>query len=257
MVKPELLSMSEQELSRLEVVQQVIDRRLTQRQAGQRLGLCDRQIRRLLTRYKRTGAAGLVSQRRGRPSHRRFSDELKAQMLKLIQSHYADFGPTLVAEKLDEQHHIQISKETVRQWMIQAQYWRGKLRRPCRAHPQRPRRSALGELVQIDGSPHAWFEDRGPSCCLLVIVDDATSRLLGLRFEPVETTAGYFRLFKSYLTTSGRPLACYHDRHGIFQVNAKEVKHSEGITQFERAMNDLGIESIGKYATGQRTRRAC
>ncbi len=128
--------------------------------------------------------------------------------------------------------------------MIEADLWKGKKRRSSKVYQQRERREALGELVQMDGSPHAWFENRAESCCLLVMIDDATGNVLGLGFEPAETTQGYFQLFKTYIKKHGRPLACYHDKHGIFQVNTKEPVSGSGLTQFGRAMKELGIESI-------------
>lgn len=236
--------MSQKETQYLEIIQQVVSRQLTQATAAQQLNLTTRQVRNLKRRYLSHGAEGLISKRRGNPSNNHLSEELKSQAIQLIKVQYSDFGPTLACEKLLERHQVKLSKESVRQLMMQAGLWHSKKRKPVTVHPQRQRREALGELVQTDGSPHAWFEKRSDPCCLLVIIDDATSKLLGLRFEPTETTQGYFRLFKTYLKTSGRPLACYHDRHGIFKINAKAPARGDGLTQFGRAMNDLGIESI-------------
>ncbi|PIQ43277.1 MAG: transposase [Gammaproteobacteria bacterium CG11_big_fil_rev_8_21_14_0_20_46_22] len=240
----EILTLSQKELTRLEVLEKVIQKQMKQAAAAEILGLSIRQIKRLKQAYKRDGAVALLSKRRGKPSNHQLDKALKQQAIDLIQAHYPDFGPTLACEKLLERHQLKLSKESVRQLMMQAGLWRGKKRKPITVHPQRQRREAPGELVQMDGSPHAWFEGRGDPCCLLVLIDDATSKLLGLRFEPTETTQGYFRLFKTYLKASGRPLACYHDKHGIFQINAKEPVSGNGLTQFGRAMSDLGIESI-------------
>ena len=239
-----VITMSQKELTRLEVLQRLTQKQMRQARAAELLGLSIRQIKRLKKAYQQEGAAALSSKRRGKPSNNRLPETLTARAIELIQAHYPDFGPTLACEKLLDRHEIKLSKETVRQLMIQAGLWKGKKRKAVRIHQQRERREAQGELVQMDGSPHAWFEDRAPGCCLLVAIDDATGKLLGLRFEPTETTQGYFRLFKSYVKAYGRPLACYHDKHGIFQVNTKEPISGAGITQFERAMNELGIESI-------------
>ena len=247
MPHPELTTMSQQEINRLEVIQQIEAKRLTQRTAAQQLGLSTRQLRRLQAAYRRHGAQALVSKRRGQPSNHRLSESFRQTILSLIQANYADFGPTLACEKLAEQHQLTVSVETVRKLMSQAGLWQPKVRGQCTIHPQRARRAALGDLVQIDGSLHAWFEDRGERCCLLVAIDDATGRLMQLRFEPVESTAGYFRLFKDYLQQHGLPVACYHDKHGIFQVNIKEPLAGQGITQFGRAMKALGIESISAH----------
>ena len=240
----EMVMLSQKELTRLEVLEKLIRKEMKQAAAAEILGLSIRQIKRLKQFYKRDGVVTLSSKRRGKPSNHQLDNTLKRQAIELIKAHYPDFGPTLACEKLLERHQVKLSKESIRQLMMQAGLWHSKQRKSVTVHPQRERREALGELVQTDGSPHAWFEDRGDYCCLLVIIDDATSKLLGLRFEPTETTQGYFRLFKPYLKASGRPLACYHDKHGIFQVNAKEPASGKGLTQFGRAMNDLGIESI-------------
>jgi len=239
-----VITMSQKELTRLEILERLTQKQMPQAQAAELLGLSVRQIKRLKKTYAQEGAATLPSKRRGKPSNNRLPEALKLEAIELIQTHYPDFGPTLASEKLLERHQIKLSKETVRQLMLQAGLWKGKKRKAVQIYQQRERRESLGELIQMDGSPHAWFEDRAPSCCLLVIIDDATSQLLSLRFEPTETTQGYFRLLIPYLKTYGRPLACYHDRHGIFQVNAKEPTQGNGITQFERAMGELGIESI-------------
>lgn len=239
-----LISMSKKELTRLQVVERLIQKQIKQSTAAELLGVSVRQIKRLKRAYNQEGANALTSKRRGKASNNRLSEELKSQAIKWIKVQYADFGPTLACEKLLERHKIKLSKESVRQLMIQEGLWQGKKRKSTKIHQQRERRAALGELVQIDGSPHAWFEERGEYCCLLVIIDDATGKVLGLQFEPVETTRGYFRLFKTYLKAYGRPLACYHDKHGIFQVNAKEPIGGDGITQFKRAMDEVGVESI-------------
>lgn len=243
-MSPGLITMSQKEISHLEIIQRVVSKQLTQILAAEQLNLTTRQIRNLKQRYLQHGPSGLISKRRGKPSNHRISEKLKSTVIELIKQHYADFGPTLACEKLLECHSIKLSKESIRQLMMQAGLWHGKKRKPLKVYSQRQRRGALGELVQIDGSYHPWFEERADSCCLLVVIDDATSRLLALRFEPVETTLGYFRLFKTYLKIHGRPLACYHDKHSIFQINARDVVAGDSITQFGRAMNELGIESI-------------
>ena len=186
------------------------------------------------------GPAGLVSKRRGKPSNRQHGAELKRTAIKHVTECYRDFGPTLAAEKLQAHHQLTVNKETLRQWMLEAGLWHGKVRRSSPTHQSRTRRPCLGELVQIDGSPHDWFEGRAPACCLLVFVDDATSRLLHLRFELSETTWGYMTATRSYIEQYGRPLCFYSDKHGIFRVNQGD----EGDSQFGRALRELGIELI-------------
>ncbi len=164
-------------------------------------------------------------------------------MLDLIGSTYTDFGPTFLREKLIENHDINLSKETLRQLMIANALWNTKRRKSARIHQQRERRSQLGELVQIDGSPHDWFEGRREKCCLLVFIDDATGKILQLRFEETETTRGYFKATLDYIKQYGLPIAFYSDKHGIFRVNTQETTH-EGETQFKRAMDNIGVEII-------------
>ena len=161
--------------------------------------------------------------------------------MAIIKEKYIDFGPTFLREKLIENHNITVSRETLRKWMTAENIWKTKRRKQARIHQMRERRSCFGELVQIDGSPHDWFEGRGEKCCLLVFIDDVTSKLVNLRFEEVETTAGYFRAAKEYITTYGLPMAFYNDRHSIFRVN---MPGCEGTTQFGRAAQELGIEII-------------
>jgi len=236
--------MSDKEIDRLEVVQKTEAKLLKRKEAAKLLGITTRQVIRLVKTYRRCGAAGLISKQRGKTSNHKHSDSFKQQVIAVVKSEYADFGPTFAAEKLLENHPLNINKETLRQWMMEADLWKGKQRQTNTVHQQRARRSCYGELVQIDGSDHAWFEDRGPRCCLLVFVDDATSRLLQLRFEETETAKGYFNAVRDYIKRCGRPVAFYNDRHGIFRVNIKEAAGGTGETQFGRAMRELGIEII-------------
>lgn len=239
-----LHTMSHKEISRLEVIQKVAGKRLTCREAAKQLGLSTRQVARLMKRYRQDGPLGLQSKRRGQTSNRKFTLAFKDKVMTCMRERYRGFGPTFACEKLLEYEQLQISKETLRQWMIEADLWSGKVRQEVVIHPQRCRRPCFGELVQIDGSHHPWFEGRAPACCLLVFIDDATSRLVGLRFEDSETTEGYFNLARRYLKRCGRPVAFYSDKHGVFRVNASEAKSGTGETQFGRAMRELGIEII-------------
>ena len=151
---------------------------------------------------------------------------------------------TPAAEKLGELDGIVVSREWVRRLQIALGLARAKRRRAQRVHPPRERRPRFGELVQIDGSPHDWFEGRGPRCTLIVFVDDATSRLTALRFAPAETTKAYLGALKAHVLTHGLPLAFYSDRHGIFRVNAKEAASGDGLTEFGRVAERLRIELI-------------
>ena len=144
-------------------------------------------------------------------SNRKIREEVKQQALSLVRQHYPDFGPTFAAEKLSENHKLTISSETLRQWMIANGIWKSKRKKQPDSHPMRERRPRVGELVQIDGSPHDWFEARAPKCTLIVFIVDATSRLLDLQLYPSETTQAYMDSLKRYLKCYGRPVALYSD----------------------------------------------
>jgi len=218
-------------------------RRLTPAAAGQLLGLERRQVFRLLKAYRIEGPSGLISKRRSRPSNRRKPEALRHAVLTIIRQWYWDFGPTLAAEKLHEDHGITVGRETLRQWMIEAGLWLDRKQRK-RVHQPRPRRECVGELVQVDGSEHWWFEDRGPQCTLLVFVDDATSQLMHLQFVESESTFAYFQAARAYLEAWGKPVALYSDKHGVFRVNHPGALGGDGMTQFGRALNALNIDII-------------
>ena len=165
-------------------------------------------------------------------------------MRGLIRDSYADFGPTLAAEKLRERHGIDLATETVRRIMTDAGFWVPRKLRPPKVHQPRNRRACLGELVQIDGSDHAWFEDRAPACTLLVYVDDATGRLMQLLFVPTESTQAYFTATRGYLERHGKPQAFYSDKASTFRGNARENAEGRGYTQFGRALFELNIDSL-------------
>ena len=235
--------MSDRELRRLEVLQDLDRRRLTPAAAGQLLGLERRQVFRLLKAYRIEGPTGLISKRRGRRSNRRKPEGLRRAVLTMIRQWYWDFGPTLAAEKLREDHGISLGRETLRQWMIEAGLWRDRKQRK-QVHQPRARRECVGELVQVDGSEHWWFEDRGPQCTLLVFVDDATSRLMHLQFVESELTFAYFHAARAYLEAWGKPVAFYSDKHGVFRVNHPGALGGDGMTQFGRALHALNIDII-------------
>jgi len=236
--------MSKKEFDRLEVLLGVQSGRLPLADACELLSLKRRQVFRLLAGLKHGGAASLVSKRRGRSSNNRLPEAYRDLALSLVRERYADFGPTLAAEKLAEVHGCTISREMLRGWMIAADLWIDRRHRLPSPHQPRRRRDCFGELVQIDGSEHAWFEDRAEKCTLLAFVDDATSRLMHLRFVASESTFDYFRATRSYLETHGKPIAFYSDKHSIFRVNAKDAAGGDGATQFGRALSELNIDIL-------------
>ena len=241
----ELLTMSTQEITRLEAMQRIKDKRLTQKEAAQMLRLSVRQVKRLYRAYKGRGAIGLVSARRGKPSNHRMDEQVERQVLDLLKAKYEDFGPTLAHEKLTEVDKVPLSRERMRWIMITEGLWKPKRAKEPNAHPMRERRACLGELVQIDGSDHAWFEGRGPKCTLLVYIDDATGQLMELRFVKAETTFAYFETSRHYFERYGKPVAFYSDKHGIFRVNQEQTLGlGSGMTQFGRAMQELDIQIL-------------
>jgi transposase len=237
--------MSQRELTRLEIMQRLHEKRLKQKEAAQMLGLSVRQIKRLYQAFKREGAKGLISGRRGKASHNRLSAQVVQQVIDLLYDRYRDFGPTLAHEKLVEVHGLKLSDESVRKIMIAEGIWKPKRAKQPAAHPMRERRACFGELVQIDGSDHDWFEGRGPKCTLLVYIDDATGQLLELWFVPDETFFGYCEASRHYFERYGKPVAFYSDKHSIFRVNQpRPLGTTSGLTQFGRAMQELDVEII-------------
>jgi transposase len=236
--------MSKKELGRAQVLRQLDQGDLTQQQAADQLSLGLRQIKRLLKTYRHQGAQGLISQQRGQPSHHQLDAPTQQQALELLQTRYADFGPTLAHEKLTEVHHLSLARETVRGLMIDAGLWRPRRAHKPVIHPLRERRARLGELVQIDGSPYAWFEDRAPACTLLVFIDDATGRLMELLFTEAESTFSYFEAAECYFRQYGKPLALYSDKLSVFRINHPNDLSGSGTTKFGRAMRQLDIEVI-------------
>jgi transposase len=241
----EVLSMSGEERDRAFLVREAVACRVGQREASERLGIGVRQFKRLVHAWKQDGDAGLVSRQRGRPSNNRMKDDDRCRIAALLRDRmYRGFGATLMAETLLEREGVEVSAETIRQMQIGLGLWRPKTRRAKRVFQIRERRPRFGELIQIDGSPHDWFEGRGPRCTLIVFIDDATNRLTASRFAPSETTRAYLETVRAHVLAHGVPLAFYSDRHGIFRVNAKDAQSGDGKTEFGRVAERLGIEPI-------------
>lgn len=241
----EVVQMSLKEADRYAVIQQVVERTMGQSDAALWLGISIRQVKRLARAVRLDGAQGVVSRRWGVSSNRRISPTVQEHFVGLVREHYTDFGPTLACEYLAAQHGYTGSRETLRGWMMDAGLWKAKRSRARRIHSPRERRSRLGELVQIDGSPHAWLEDRAGKSCLIAFIDDATGALLQACFYPVESTNAYLHSLERYVAVHGRPLALYSDRHSIF---TKHDPEDPTPTQFERAVGELNIESILAYS---------
>jgi len=247
MVGKDMIVMSLKEIRRLKLIQSAIDRRITQKVVSIMLGLSERQVRRLVKTVREQGDIGIMHGSRGRLSNHRLPEETKERVITLYKARYPDFGPTLATEKLLEIEGIRISDETLRKWLLTAELW--KKRRKRSAYRQwRPRRSCFGEMVQLDGSHHDWLEDRGPKLVLMAYIDDATNTTYA-RFYDYEGTLPAMDSFKGYVKQYGLPISVYLDRHTTYKSPRKptewdEVEAVEFLSQFERALKELGVEVI-------------
>lgn len=244
-----IISMSAKETERITVMDNLIAKRIKQKHAAKQLGISVRQVQRILKQYKRDGVAGLVHLGRGRPSNRTIVQKEKDRAIHIVRQHYHDFGPTFALEKLKEFHGITFGVDTLRKEMTDTKLWQAKTRKVKTVHPYRERRACLGELVQLDGSPHDWFEGRAPSCTLLAFIDDATNRIMDGEFVDYEGTWTLFWAVRNYLSIHGKPLAFYVDKHSTFKINRQanieeDLKDQQAQSQFSRAMDNLGIEVI-------------
>jgi transposase len=243
--------MSVQELKRVHVIRQAMDKAVRQREASEVLGITTRQVRRLIQRVQAEGDAGLVHRGRGKPSNRRHSPAVKARVLRLYARHYRDFGPTLAAEKLAERQGITLSAETLRQWLRA----RGIAHFTRRTRPHRTwraRKAHVGELVQLDGSHHDWFEGRGPRCVLMAYIDDASSRVCA-RFYEYEGTIPALDSFERYVRRYGVPHSVYTDKHTTYRALgeptvAQQLAGKKPQSQFERALAELGVTVIHAHS---------
>ena len=239
-----VILISRSEIDRMNVLLDLAEERIRVSEAVALMGLGRRQVFRLGKVFRQRGPTALVSRRRGKPSNRSYPMALRMEVIAIIRERYADFGPTLAGEKLAELHGIHLGRETIRQWMMAAGLWKDRRQRMRPVHQPRYRRDCVGELIQIDGWRHWWFETRGPQCTLLVYIDDATSRLMHLQFVETELTFDYFEATRAYLERYGKPIAFYSDEHAVFRVNKKDAAGGNGMTQFGRALHALNIDII-------------
>lgn len=239
------IAMTLEELKRKTIIEQAIEKRITQKEGAEKLGISERHFRRVLRDFRNQGDVGLVSGHRGKPSNNRIKEARRAKIVEFISDPiYEGFGPTLLNEKLTQSKGIHISPESLRQIMIEEQKHIPKMKKKKIPHPPRERRERRGELVQIDGSYHAWLEERGPKACLLLFVDDATSAVLAAKFVDHESFYAYGELCMSYFRSVGLPVAFYSDKFSVFRVNSHASTHKESVTQFTRALTSLGIDLI-------------
>jgi hypothetical protein len=245
MAGEDMVMIGQGELKRLHVIRRVLERVIKQVEAAEILSLSGRQIRRIVKRIRSEGDRGAVHKSRGRPSNRRIPHKIKDRVIRLYRAQYKDFGPTLTSEELLERDRIEISDETLRRWLIEAGDWK-KSRKRGRHRQWRERKHHYGEMVQMDGSHHAWFEDRGGPYVLMSYIDDATGEAFG-RFYEYEGTIPAMDSFKRYIKKNGLPMRVYLDKHSTYKSTAKPTIEDElndvgPLSEFERALRELGVE---------------
>ncbi len=249
--------MTQADRDRLVTLRKAKKRLITQKQAAEALGLSVRQVKRLVSTLKKRGDKVVIHGLRGKPSNQRIGKSVEEEAVQILSADlYKGFGPTLAAEYLADKHDIEVSKETVRQWMIRAKLWQAKAQKVNAVHVWRPRRSRLGELIQWDTSEHDWLEGRGEKLYLIAMIDDATSRLFA-RFVRHDSTEENMKLLWGYLEKFGRPLAFYTDKASIFRTAEKRKRDEPGVdkdpvemppTQIGRALQELGIAWIAAHS---------
>lgn len=242
------LEVTVRDLDRLRIINRVLEKRLTQPLAAQQLDLSTRQVRRLCARIRAKGPKGILHGLRGRRSNHQLPAGVLTKAVALFKTRYGDFGPTLACEKIAERDGVSVGVNTLRRALVREGLWRPR-RQKVRHHAWRARKPCVGELVQVDGSIHDWFEGRGPKCWLIAFVDDATSKLMHAEFVEAEDTLTLMRLSRDYLRRFGRPLAFYVDKDSIYKTNRKatldeELRDELPATQFTRAMNELDVRVI-------------
>ena len=247
MAEGDIITMSQKELKKLHIIHKVLDKRLKQVEAMDLLGLCERQIRRIVKRIKEQGDKGIIHKSRNKPSHNKIPDKAKEKVINLYRGKYKGFGPLLFSEKLSSIEKIKVSDETVRNWLIDAKEW--TKRRKHKVHHQwRERKHNFGEMIQVDGSHHDWFKGRGSECVLMGYIDDATGRVFA-RFYEYEGTYPAMDGFKRYIRKYGLPNSIYIDKHTTYKSPKKpsiedELQNTKPLSEVGRALKELGIEVI-------------
>lgn len=247
MAERDIIIMSQKELKRLHIIHKVLEKSLKQVEAAKFLGLCTKQIARIAQRVRNEGDKGIIHKARGKPSNRALPEALKAKTIKLYRKKYYDFGPTFANEKLFEINKIKIGNQTLRNWLIEDSAWHITHKR--RKHRQwRPRKECFGQMAQIDGSHHKWFEDRAPECVLMGHIDDATGKVSG-KFYNYEGTKPAMDSFKCYIIKHGIPLYVYLDKHTTYKSTKKqsiedELNNIKSLSQLERVFKELGVTVI-------------
>ncbi|OGW24528.1 MAG: hypothetical protein A2X59_02315 [Nitrospirae bacterium GWC2_42_7] len=242
MAGKDIFEMSQRELKRLHVIHNVLERELKQADAAEVLSLSDRQIRRIIKQVRKEGDSGVINKARGKPSNSSLPKKIKDKAIELYRKKYEGFGPTLASEKLLELDGLSVNDETLRRWLVSSGDW--ERARKSRKHRQwRPRRPCFGEMVQIDGSHHDWFEGRGPKCVLMGYIDDATGKVYA-RFYDYEGTIPAMDSFKRYSKKYGIPASVYLDKHTTYKSPGKKtlMYDEELLSQFQRSMKELEVK---------------
>jgi len=239
----ELLEMSKKERERVKAIIRLEAGTLNQKVAAEQLQIGVRQLQRLISEYRKDGEKAIISKHRGKKSNNSLSNIVKKEIINIINKNYWDFGPTFAHEKLIEDHGVKVSVSSIRKIMLENNIWISKKVKAKKVHQRRAPRESYGELIKMDGSYHDWFEGRAPECCLIVLIDDATSRIMWLQFVKWESCFAYFHALKKYIKRYGKPLSIYTDRLAVFETTRKTEKNYKD-TQFHRAVTSLGIKLI-------------
>lgn len=246
-----LITLTMKEANRHEIAQRLIQERVTEEEARKLMGLKSvRQVRRIKLRVMKDGAKGLAHRSRGRLSNRRLGEDFKRNIIAIVREQYSDFKPTFAAEKLMENHHIKIGRETLRKLMTGEGLWKPKTRKqPKGRHVWRARKENYGEMQQFDGSYHHWFEDRGEEACLLLSIDDATGKVTKAKFDKNEGITAVFNFWLEYFGDNGLPLSIYLDKFSTYKINHPAATDNKDLlTQFQRAMGQVGVKPISAHS---------
>lgn len=243
-----LITMSHQELSRYDVIKQLIDGEINGTDAAKQIGVSVRHIKRLKLKVNELGAEGLIHGNRGKLSNRKLDDKIITKAEKYLKEKYYDFGPTFASEKLEENHNIKINRESVRQIMTSLGLWQAKPRKLGKKHYLwRARKDNPGEMQQFDGSYHKWFGNE--ESCLLLSIDDATGKITHAEFDYHEGIVPVFNFWLNYFAKHGFPLSIYLDKFSTYKINHQNaVDNKDWMTQFERAMSQVGIKPITAHS---------
>jgi hypothetical protein len=245
----EYLTMTSKEINRYVIIKKLINKEINGTHASELLKLSIRHIRRLRGKIKEQGIKALIHGNRGKHSNRRIPEQEKEKIIKLLYKRYSDFKPGFASEKLSEKHNIQRDPKTIRQIMIDEELWKPKIKKKKEYRSWRQRKACYGEMEQFDGSYEYWFEDRGPYCCLLASIDDATGIPTKAEFAPHEGVFPVFNFWKEYLKEHGKPYSIYLDKFSTYKMSQRVAQENhDTLTQFQRAMNELHIEPITAHS---------